>query len=146
MAVSNIDTFNDLTGRILADLYLQFPLPHYLPAGKYVEPAETYSEKLGMDMPSKEAEFFIATAEWLIRAGYLSGSVVPYSSVQDAVLTAKGLEVLNATPDSLNTGPSLGTRLADAAKEGGKETMRGLVTEALGIGARFVSPLIGLSS
>lgn len=146
MAVSNIDVFNDLTGRILGDLYLQFPMPKPLIAENYVEAATTWHEKYQMDMPSDEAEFFLATAGWLINAGYLTGKVKPYTHVEDAVLTAKGLEVLKAIPDSLKGGASIGEQLANAAKEGGKETMRGLVTEALGLGARLISPLVGLSS
>ena len=144
MAVSNIEIFNDLTGRILAELYLNFPLPSYLEAEAFVESAMQMSEQLGMEMPTKDAEFFIATSEWLIRAGYIHGDVSRYTYVSDAVLTAKGLEVLNAIPKSLTSGPSLGEQLADAAKEGGKETIKGLVTEVLGIGARFIGPIVGI--
>lgn len=108
--------------------------------------AKTWNETAQMEVPSDDAEFFIATCEWLIQAGYLIGDVRPYTHVHDVVLTAKGLEVLNAIPDSLKAGASIGERLADAAKEGGKETMRGLVTEALGLGARLISPLVGLTS
>lgn len=146
MAVSNIDVFNELTGKILGDLYLHFPLPKYLPADAYVEAATKWDEKFQTDMPSDEAEFFIATAQWLANAGYLTGKIRHYTHVEDAVLTAKGLEILNAIPESLIGGPSIGERLADAAKEGGKETIRGLVSEALGIGARLISPLVGLTS
>lgn len=146
MTVSNIDLFNDFTGKILGDLYLQFPIPTYLEAKSYVEAVTEWHEKAQMDMPTKQTEIFIATTQWLVSAGYLSGTVYPYTYVQDAVLTAKGLEVLNAIPESLTGGPSIGESLANAAKEGGKETMRGLVSEALGIGARLISPLVGLSS
>ena len=146
MAVSNIDLFNDLTGKMLGDLYLHFPLPKPLLAEEYVEAATKWVEKYQVDMPSDEAEFFIATAQWLVNAGYLTGKIRPYTHVEDAVLTAKGLEILNAIPESLIGGPSIGERLADAAKEGGKETMRGLVSEALGLGARLISPLVGLTS
>ncbi|PMZ92711.1 MULTISPECIES: hypothetical protein [unclassified Pseudomonas] len=146
MAVSNIDVFNEFTGKILGDLYLQFPKPKCLMADAYVESPMKWNEHAQMEVPSEETEFFMATAQWLANAGYLSGNVWPGSHVSDAVLTAKGLEVLNAIPESLSGGPSIGERLADAAKEGGKETMRGLVSEALGLGARLISPLVGLSS
>lgn len=146
MAVSNIDVFNELTGKILGDLYLHFPMPKYLSAEAYVEVATEWHEQSQMDMPTDQAEFFIATTKWLASAGYLTGKVRPYTHVEDAVLSAKGLEVLNAIPESLIGGSSIGERLADAAKEGGKETIRGLVSEALGIGARLISPLVGLTS
>lgn len=119
-------------------------MPGLLKAVDFVEPASEWNEKCQMDMPSKEAEFFIATAQWLVRAGYIHGEVRPYTHVSDVVLTAKGLEVLNAIPKSLVTGPSLGEQLAEAAKEGGKETLKGLVTEALGLGARLFGPMIGV--
>lgn len=144
MAVSNIEIFNDLTGRVLGELYLSFPMPSFLAVEKFVEVATQWDERCGMDLPSKDAEFFTATAQWLIRTGYIHGEVTPYTRVSDAVLTAKGLEVLNAIPKSLASGPSLGEQLAEAATEGGKETVKGLVTEVLGLGARFFGPIIGI--
>ncbi|MGQ8916041.1 hypothetical protein HBN84_04870 [Pseudomonas lundensis] len=144
MTASNIEIFNDLTGRILGKLYLDFPMPSFLAADHFVEAATAWNEKCQMDLPSKDAEIFIATAQWLIRAGYIHGQVIPYTHVSDAVLTAKGLEVLNAIPKSLVSGPSLGEQLAEAAKEGGKETVKGLVNEALGLGARIFGPMIGI--
>ena len=120
-------------------------MPSFLAADHFVEAAKAWNEECQMDLPSKDAEIFIATAQWLIRAGYIHGEVSPYTHVSDAVLTAKGLEVLNAIPKSLVAGPSLGEQLAEAAKEGGKETVKGLVNEALGLGARIFGPMIGIS-
>ncbi|MOA26170.1 hypothetical protein D3C78_1469440 [compost metagenome] len=64
--------------------------------------------------------------------------------VQRCTLTAKGLEVLKATPASLQTGPSLGEQLVDASKSGTKELVRGAVGEALSLGARLFSNHLGL--
>ncbi|MNR50332.1 hypothetical protein D3C85_1698370 [compost metagenome] len=61
-----------------------------------------------------------------------------------AVLTAKGLEVLNAVPDSLAQRTSIGEQLAEASKSGGKELLRSITTEALGIGVRLVMKGAGL--
>ncbi|MNG30984.1 hypothetical protein D3C84_1167130 [compost metagenome] len=60
------------------------------------------------------------------------------------MLTAKGLEVLNAVPDSLAQRTSIGEQLAEASKSGGKELLRSITTEALGIGVRLVMKGAGL--
>lgn len=146
MAVSNIEMFDDITGKIFAALYQSFPVPSYLMADSFVDEAMQFSEKHEMDMPTQEAEFFIATAEWLIQAGYLTGTPYPYLRVDNAVLTAKGLEVLKAIPDSVSSKISIGEQLASTAKDEGREAFRGLVGQALGIGARLISPVFGLSS
>lgn len=146
MAVSNIEMFDDITGRIFAALYQSFPIPQYLMADAFVDVAMQFNEQLGMELPTPEAEFFIATAQWLIDAGYLSGTAYPPMRIEDAVLTAKGLEVLKAVPDSVSSKASIGEQLANTAKEEGREAFRGLVGQALGIGARIISPVFGLSS
>lgn len=146
MAVSNIEKFDDITGKIFAALYQSFPIPQYLMAEDFVDEAMRFSEQHGMEVSTPEAEFFIATAVWLIEAGYLKGTPYPYLRIEDAVLTAKGLEVLKAVPDSVSSKTSIGEQLANTAKEEGREAFRGLVGQALGIGARIISPVLGLSS
>jgi hypothetical protein len=146
MAVSNIEKFDDIAGRILAELYERFPVATVLSTEDFMDSGTHWDDTLGMEVLDDDGTFFISTATWLINAGYLSGSPFQKLFIENAVLTAKGLEVLKAIPDSLKGGASIGERLADAAKEGGKETMRGLVTEALGLGARLISPLVGLTS
>lgn len=114
-------------------------------AGSFVENAMQSDERYGTDLPTEDAEFFIATAEWLMQAGYITCKPYPYIRIDDAVLTAKGLEVLKAIPKSVASTSSIGEQLAASAKEGGKEVARGLVSEAFGIGVRILSPMIGLS-
>ncbi|MFW3895931.1 hypothetical protein [Pseudomonas bharatica] len=146
MAVTNIEMFDDITGKVFATLYQSFPIPKYLGVAEFVETPMGYSERLGMDVPTREAEFFTATAQWLINAGYITGEPYPSMYVSNALLTAKGLEVLKAIPDSLSTKASIGELLANTAQEEGKEIFRGLVGQALGLGARLISPMVGLSS
>ncbi len=146
MAVSNIEMFDEITGKIFATLYQSFPMPKYLGVADFVEIPMEYSERQGMDVPTSEAEFFTATAQWLINAGYITGEPYPSMYVSDAILTAKGLEVLKAIPDSVSAKASIGELLATTAKQEGKEVFRGLVGQALGIGARLISPMVGLSS
>ncbi len=146
MAVSNIEMFDDITGKVFATLYQRFPMPALLKAEAFVDVAMEFSEKHGMELPTHEAEFFIATAQWLIDAGYMTGKPYPYIHVENAILTAKGLEVLKAIPNSVSSNASIGEQLANTAKEEGREAFRGLVGQALGIGARIISPVFGLSS
>lgn len=146
MAVSNIEQFDDITGKIFAELYQSFPMPKTLMAESVVESATYYHEKSQMDLPTKEAEFFIATADWLMQAGYLTCITCPYTRIDKAVLTAKGLEVLKAVPVSVSSKSTIGEALTTTAQEGGKEVARGLVAEALGLGVKLLCPIIGLPS
>lgn len=137
--------FDEITGKIFAKLYKSFPLPAYLSAEEFVAEAMRFNEKSGMDLPTKDAEFFFATGKWLMSAGYLTATPYPYTAFGDAVLTAKGLEILKAVPDSVSSKESIGEQLAGMAKEQGGEAAKGLVTEALALGARFIGPIIGMS-
>ena len=86
----------------------------------------------------------MATVLWLEASGYLRfRDSTPYY-VEDAVLTASGLEVLKASPASLDKGASFAENITAAAKEGGKETLRATVSELLGLGARVLGPAIGM--
>jgi hypothetical protein len=144
MTTSNIDRFDEYTGRIFAHLYASFPMRVRL-SDFDVMPEAWNEGEFVVDAYVTESAFVEATILWLRDAGYISGQVISLGLL-DAVLTAKGLEVLKATPSSLVGGPSLGDRITDALQEEAKETMRSLVSEALGIGARLISPLVGLSS
>ena len=146
MAVSNIEKFDDLAGRILAELYESFPVATVISTEDFMDSGRHWDDVLEMEVLDDGGTFFISTATWLINAGYISGSAFQNLFIEKAVLTAKGLEVLKALPESLNSGPSIGEQLSDAAKAGSTEVMRGLLSQALSIGARLVSPFVGLSS
>ena len=146
MASSNIELFDEFAGKIFGQLYERFPVPKDL----HIEDFFPTISKEGGDAAASEISHkrtvFYATTVWLQSAGYTTSADERSSFSNQVVLTAKGLEVLKATPRSLTIGPSIGEQLAEATKEGGKEIMRGLVSEALGIGARLFNPLVGLSS
>ncbi|HFL4326577.1 TPA: hypothetical protein ACG303_004861, partial [Escherichia coli] len=76
------------------------------------------------------------TVDWLKNSGYLIGARSS-GGIHNAVLTAKGLEVLNATPGSLEK--PLGARISDSIKIEGKEALRSLVSQTLGIGLQYMS-------
>lgn len=131
MTSSNIERFDEITGKVLGTLYESFPVPVTLHAEKFVEPATYYHEKSGMDLPSQEAEFFVACVRWLADADYLRINGGDYLVVYEAVLTAKGLETLKAVPRSLDDSASIGEQLIEAAKSGVAGQVRELSNNAL---------------
>jgi hypothetical protein len=152
MATSNIDQFNEITGRVFAHLYQAFPIPTDLrPAVIEIQEASRgdYDPILGttsgQEPKSQEEQLFVHSVEWLRQTGYLTAERYAMSDhFTKAVLTAKGLEVLNAVPGSLKQRLSIGEQLADASRSGGKELLRSITTEALGIGVRLVMKGAGL--
>ncbi|MGL5026224.1 MAG: hypothetical protein ACRC6P_09665 [Shewanella oncorhynchi] len=63
-----------------------------------------------------QKEFAFDTLHWLVDAGYVLGTPERSTYIVDAVLTAKGLEVLRAVPDSLQG--SLGERIQERPRVG----------------------------
>ncbi|QFT23550.1 hypothetical protein FIV02_18410 [Pseudomonas sp. THAF187a] len=140
MTVSNIERFDELTGRVLARLYAEFPLPIRLMPDKFVETSWVVDAFTGALAASADTEFFTATVDWLADAGYLRYQGLDPTKVNGftgAVLTAKGLELLKAIPDSL--GDSFGERLREAAATEGREGLRSLVSQVLGAGISLLS-------
>ncbi|HAF91228.1 MAG TPA: hypothetical protein DCG67_05640 [Pseudomonas sp.] len=135
MSASNIERFDELTGRVLAALYAAFPVPVALCPDLFVSEASRMDDFLGMPVATEEAEFCDATICWLATAGYLHFQERDPELLQGfagVVLTAKGLELLKAIPDSL--GGSFGERLRDAAAAEGREGLRALASQVLGAG------------
>ncbi|OLS63742.1 hypothetical protein [Pseudomonas putida] len=147
MTASNIQQFDEITGQVLGLLYEKFPVPHSLMIREIAPNGLAMDDFLCAEVPNEVGKFFLASVEWLAGAGYLNVGDVAYNAgFLDVVLTAKGLEVLKATPASLQTGPSFGEKLADASKGGAKEILRGVVSEVLSLGARLGSAQLGLPS
>ncbi|WP_448092494.1 hypothetical protein [Pseudomonas lini] len=147
MTTSNIKRFDELTGQVLGVLYEQFPVPHFLALGKLVPDGYSYDEGSGGDAPNEQGLFFFACVDWLAESGYLRFKEKNHHyGFHDAVLTAKGLEVLKATPDSLSTESSLGEQLVDASKTGAKSLIGDLAGQALSIGVKFATNHLGLPS
>ncbi|HGX8811798.1 TPA: hypothetical protein ACJINV_005080, partial [Escherichia coli] len=86
MAPKNIERFNEIVGEIFGRLYESFPVKIDIKAVDIVR--------------QNELTFFLDTVDWLKNSGYLIGARSS-GGIHNAVLTAKGLEVLNATPGSL---------------------------------------------
>lgn len=137
MAASNIEQFDEVAGAVFANLYDSFPIPIYIELDKYTGGKPLLKEiDEWNSVNSDEADMAYFTILWLIGSGYITAT--PHNSggywygFSEAVLTAKGLETLKATPGSLTT--PLGERLKEAVKQDGREITRSLVSQALSIG------------
>lgn len=139
MAVSNIERFDELTGQVLAALYAEFPMPMRLMPDKFVADWWVTNETIGAPVATRDTKVFTATVTWLADAGYLRYEELDPTQLHGfggAVLTAKGLELLKAIPDSL--GGSFGERLGEAVATEGREGVRALVGQILGTGVSLL--------
>lgn len=145
MTASNIKKFDELTGQVLGVLYESFPVPHALLLKDLIPDGISFDERIGFDVPNENGEFMFACIDWLAESGYLRfKNKIQATGYSECVLTAKGLEVLKATPDSLNTEPSIGEQLVDASKTGAKSLIGDLAGQALSIGVKFATNHLGL--
>lgn len=137
MALSNIERFDDITAQTLARLYEQFPVPCALMVCQYG--VDLGDDNWDDPQALAEAGFVIAALQWLGESGYIRFSEArPPLGVLDAVLTARGLEVLKAMPESLS-GMTLGERLVGGLKSGGKEVAMEALRQALAYGSRLLT-------
>lgn len=157
MESTNIDEFNLMTGKVFAILYEAFPIPMYLspaefevPVGAEGEYDPVTGELTGSEPPAHEELIFAHTIQWLIDTGYMTCGPLPSGCTPslrthfpNSRLTAKGLETLNAIPDSLKS-ESLGSQIAAASKSGSVELLKMAVGEALGIGAVAFGRYMGI--
>lgn len=147
MTISNIKQFDEFTGLILGALYENFPVRRPLVVSKLIPDGTYYNESYGVDLPNEKGDFLFACVDWLAESGYLHfNDRIHNVGYSDAVLTAKGLEVLKAIPDSLSTGPTLGDQLVDATKSGAKSLLGDIAGQALSIGVKFATSHFGLPS
>lgn len=130
MSDSNIDLFDQITGLVFSKLYQSFPVTETLNVMSFMEAFP--------DRVDRPGQFFSDTLKWLITSGYLMGEPDSKHSFtfHKCTLTAKGLEVLKAVPDSI-TGKSLGAQLQDAAKNGMLDSVKSLTGKALSAGAQI---------
>ncbi len=131
---TNIERFDNLVGRLFGELYEAFPIPRNLfctDMQKHIE-AAGLNEIDDFNPCADEARFFTASVRWLGNAGLIEHGDVVAGTAHDCVLTAKGLEILKATPACLEG--ALGDRLVQAAKHDADEELRQLSGQALSYG------------
>ncbi|MDG6398687.1 hypothetical protein QCD79_01645 [Pseudomonas quasicaspiana] len=145
--MTNIELFDTYTGKIFGSLYKTFPTPRDLGASEFIDYAKIRNNEQHAAF-IKRVEFILSTAQWLADSGYIrtNGRYEDRDALKNVVLTAQGMLALKSLPKSLRTGPSIGESLSKFSKEESKEVFRGLVTEALGIGAKLIGPTLGVTS
>ena len=95
-----------------------------------------------------EMKFFFHACEWLEKTQYISTASIGlnyFPDVTGVVLTDKGLEVLSAMPAAVAEGKSLGERLMEGAKSGGKTMLAEAAKQALAFGVTMGARHYGLT-
>ncbi|MCA8285785.1 hypothetical protein [Burkholderia vietnamiensis] len=135
---SNIEKFDLLVAKLLANLYERFPVATGVAADAYGVNASDYfrfDDSVDPDI-AYELDFFCNTLRWLRRADYIHyADEINGGTFNGVVLTAKALEILKATPQSLRQSKPLGDYLVDSARSGATDALKQGVTAALSAGA-----------
>ncbi|CAD5352312.1 MULTISPECIES: hypothetical protein [Citrobacter] len=144
MSETNIDKFNEVTGKIFAILYCSFPVPVDIHLRDFIdgEVYEANDETLtGYDI-SESALFVDSTINWLAEADFIQIGDKGLESHYSVVLTPKGLECLKLTPESLSVpGESL---ISNALKSGSKEALKILANQVLSAGIKIAAQKMGM--
>lgn len=124
---TNIELFNGIVGKIFAILYEKFPVETSI---TYIDLIDELIDNKVYERTLGDGEFVDATVNWLIKAGYV------YERGGDIVLSAKGLEVLRAMPESVDPEIPLGEKIIEYSKGMFNEGLNHSVKVALGLGAK----------
>lgn len=128
-ALKNIDFFNLYVGRIFAKLLSEFPLEINL-SSQDIEPE--------CDMYSKQEQMVKSTIKWLKNAGYITYDINPnLGGFLNVILTAKGLELLNSTPESVENKKTIAKELKRYYDLSRDEMVKELASKALSYGAKY---------
>ncbi|MBN6729446.1 hypothetical protein [Burkholderia multivorans] len=138
---SNIEKFDLLVAKLLVQLYERFPLETGISSATYgIDAGSMFRGDGTVDSDvAAELDFFCSTVRWLGRAGYIEYSgELDSGTFGDVVLTPKALEILKATPASLQAPQALGDYLVDSVRSGTTEAVKQGVTAALTAGTLFL--------
>ena len=131
----NIDEFNRACAALLAGLYATFPESHLVDiravCAQLARDAETEGEILA------RARVIASTLQFLDAEGFIRCGNHRGAYVENVTLSAKGLAVLNRTPDALRpaqktVGDSLVDLARDLARDGVKEAAKAAILLVLG--------------
>lgn len=125
---NNIDKFDILVGKILADLYGEFPIKCELEPERFgiKNTMREFLETIdGVMDDAKELTFFEATVSWLLENEIMTAKNSGFGSYYDARLTMKGLKLLKSTPKSVDSDrKSIGESLKELSKAGANESLK----------------------
>jgi len=126
MSAINMERFDHYVVKILAKLYQEFPVDCVLEMSALAE--SPLEETVCWD-----------TYRWLRDEGYIRQFDAFLGGTAIVVLSYKGLECLNAVPDSLQEDTSFGDQLVAAVNEGAYDAACGLVPKILEFGFRLMT-------
>lgn len=125
---NNIDKFDILVGKILAELYGEFPIKCELEPECFgiKNTMKEFLETIdGVMDDAKELTFFEATVSWLLENEIMTAKSSGFGSYYDARLTMKGLKLLKSTPKSVDSDrKSIGESLKELSKAGANESLK----------------------
>jgi hypothetical protein len=133
--ISNIDLFNGVAGKIFAILYQSFPVKTEIDFDSlmidFIDPDD-------YDGVWELSDFAKSTANWLDESGYIwLESPQHYGGKHAAVLSPKGLEVLQATPKTIDPKKSLGEKIIEFSKGKFNESLSEVVKVAISEGVKL---------
>ncbi|GHV59031.1 hypothetical protein FACS1894103_1600 [Campylobacterota bacterium] len=152
--MTNIDKFDHFTGLIFAKLYKSFPVYQNINIVGFLESdykaiIESSGGNFEVEKDRMDSLVLSETLFWLRDSGFIDfvfppkksmagRDIVPSSEFLGTTLTAKGLETLKRTPKTVNGAKSLGEAFIGTAKELSLDSVKMLVSEALGVGASIL--------
>ena len=141
----NIDIFNKYTGEILKLLYENFPVCYDLNISDIINNTSiktTYAQ-------DKIELICSETVYWLRDSGFITfaqpqeklHSIMRYEATPQfmcVILTAKGLEILKQTPDSIKPKETLGDKLVEAVSKNASTVVSDIVSTAISGSIKFL--------
>ncbi|ERJ25864.1 hypothetical protein [Campylobacter concisus] len=132
--MKNIELFDYYAGIIFSELIDEFPLP------KDIKAADIVKNDIHIDEVNKHVAIVYYTCLWLKENGFvnLDNSFSSQKMVSNVTLTAKGLEILKQTPQSID-GKSLGDNLKAAVQTGKDEFIKQAVNKIFSLSLNLIS-------
>ena len=120
--MSNLDMFNEITAKVFAECYENFPVTIDCNQDDYVTTVDTGPN-----------EIFYETMLWLKEYDYITfwEHEMGARTFYHVQLTEKGLSALNMVPDSLKEKVTMGSKIASAVKSGAKDIMSECIRQAV---------------
>lgn len=142
MHPQNIQKFDETVAIMLAKLYDNFPTPQSIVVDAYGVDVQILYQVDGSEIYKQEkmkANAVINAVRWLADEDYLrfDSQSSEGDRIRGAVLTQKGLSLLNAIPASLSQ--TRGARLSSAIKSGAKEVAKEVLRQVLEEGAKWIT-------
>lgn len=142
----NMALFDEYAGKTFASLYEAFHKEIFVSVESLTGKTDLHIvDASGSPQTIEECEIAFFTVKWLLNTGYISAKSHQPEGFSEAVLTAKGLELLKYVPDSLK--PSFGDQLLAACKKGSNDSIINITSSALtkGIGIAYHTAISAFS-